>query len=344
MIQNINITNNKKNIKNNKFTIKILFEKSDIQLSNEQINDLTLNELYQFIGKQINKDINSFYLLGNNKVIPLHNLLKYSKIIDLFKVIYPSEEIISLRINFRLNGGIGGMGNIGDKIKDTVTGIFEPVAEPFVAIGDFFITIFRGILFLFKITVWFIQFAIWFTVEFLNPVYLFTDLIGSVYKITRLCIYGIIDIIFGFLRYSINNIFGPIMDGNIMGWDQETYKKEKEEKLKKEAMIKKRKENLESKFTNTEQNLDTKGGESKDNFSDNSKNSKDKRCGDDDKCYKTPPGQLPFSIIIMTIICPPVGIFMQFGLSFWINILVCALLTLVFYFPGLLYALILLYC
>lgn len=69
-----------------------------------------------------------------------------------------------------------------------------------------------------------------------------------------------------------------------------------------------------------------------------------KECGSETKCYKTEEGTIPFSVIIATILCPPVGVFMEYGITGWFNIVLCALLTLVFYFPGLVYALILLYC
>tara|TARA_Y100000389_G_scaffold158581_1_gene160055 strand:+ start:93 stop:950 length:858 start_codon:yes stop_codon:yes gene_type:complete len=62
------------------------------------------------------------------------------------------------------------------------------------------------------------------------------------------------------------------------------------------------------------------------------------------KCYAAPDGTIPFTVIISTILCPPVGVFMEFGLSGWFQIMICGLLTLMFYFPGLIYALILLYC
>lgn len=62
------------------------------------------------------------------------------------------------------------------------------------------------------------------------------------------------------------------------------------------------------------------------------------------KCYRTSDGLVPFSVVIATILCPPVGVFMEYGLYGIINIVICAVLTLVFYFPGLIYALILLYC
>ena len=62
------------------------------------------------------------------------------------------------------------------------------------------------------------------------------------------------------------------------------------------------------------------------------------------KCFSTRTGKLPFGVIIGTILLPPLGVFMELGISGWINILVCVLLTLAFYFPGLIYALILLTC
>ena len=62
------------------------------------------------------------------------------------------------------------------------------------------------------------------------------------------------------------------------------------------------------------------------------------------KCYRTEDGTVPFTVLIITILCPPIGVFMEYGVLGWFNILICSLLTLAFYFPGLLYALILLYC
>ena len=55
-------------------------------------------------------------------------------------------------------------------------------------------------------------------------------------------------------------------------------------------------------------------------------------------------GKLPISVIITTIFLPPLGLFMELGFKGWLNIALCALLTLFYYFPGLIYALIILYC
>ena len=61
------------------------------------------------------------------------------------------------------------------------------------------------------------------------------------------------------------------------------------------------------------------------------------------KCYLTNTNTVPFSIILGTILCPPIGVFMDMGLTGWLNIIICILLTLLFYIPGLVYALLVIY-
>ena len=61
------------------------------------------------------------------------------------------------------------------------------------------------------------------------------------------------------------------------------------------------------------------------------------------KIYYTQQNTVPFSIILGTILCPPIGVFMDLGTTGWLNIIVCALLTLLFYLPGLCYALLIIY-
>lgn len=61
------------------------------------------------------------------------------------------------------------------------------------------------------------------------------------------------------------------------------------------------------------------------------------------KCYLTNSNTVPFSILLGTIICPPIGVFMDLGMTGWFNILICILLTLMFYVPGLFYALVVIY-
>jgi uncharacterized membrane protein YqaE (UPF0057 family) len=61
------------------------------------------------------------------------------------------------------------------------------------------------------------------------------------------------------------------------------------------------------------------------------------------KCYLTNTNTIPFSILLGTILCPPIGVFMDMGLTGWLNILICILLTLCLYVPGLIYALLIIY-
>jgi uncharacterized membrane protein YqaE (UPF0057 family) len=68
-----------------------------------------------------------------------------------------------------------------------------------------------------------------------------------------------------------------------------------------------------------------------------------KQSNGDVKLYKPPHGQVSFTVILATILLPPMGLFMEFGLTSWINIVICGILTMVYYFPGLIYALILIY-
>ena len=61
------------------------------------------------------------------------------------------------------------------------------------------------------------------------------------------------------------------------------------------------------------------------------------------KCYLTNNNKVPFSILLGTILCPPMGVFMDMGATGWLNILICVILTLMFYIPGLAYALLVIY-
>jgi uncharacterized membrane protein YqaE (UPF0057 family) len=57
-----------------------------------------------------------------------------------------------------------------------------------------------------------------------------------------------------------------------------------------------------------------------------------------------PPNGTPLAVILTTILLPPLGLFMEIGMKGWINIILCAIFTFMYYFPGLLYALIIIYC
>ena len=56
------------------------------------------------------------------------------------------------------------------------------------------------------------------------------------------------------------------------------------------------------------------------------------------RCYKGM-GANSYLNIVAIILCPPLGVFMSYGLSGIFKILICAALSLLYYFPGLIYAL-----
>ena len=299
----------------------------------KNIGEYKTNEIYNIISEKLYLDKSQFFLKNSTKIIPYNNNLFIDNI-----CILNDDKNILIELHIRIKGGLN-IGGVMDGIANKIADVFEPVAKPVIAIGDFFKMVGKAILFIVKMAIWTIRVFIWVAIEFLNPIKIFTDLFGSVTRITKLIIISIIDIIIALFKYFLNNIFGFIFDGNLYGWDQNTYDKEKKIKKQKQKMSKQY-------FKNMKNNKDNFTDTNDDNDDDNEYNDNDDNNNDDnnEKCYETPPGQIPFTIIIMTVLCPPLGIFMQYGLSFWINIILCALLSLIFYFPGLIYALILLYC
>ena len=50
-------------------------------------------------------------------------------------------------------------------------------------------------------------------------------------------------------------------------------------------------------------------------------------------------------IMLITVLCPPLGLFLHLGILSWFHILICAFLTIkTYYFPGLLYAIMHMLC
>lgn len=293
----------------NKNNIKISICNSE---KNQNIKIIKSNsDFYKIIKKEYAFD-NNFIIKHHAKLVPNNNN-------DLFliKSNYNDIDNSDLTKNYFIQ--ILPVLKGGNVIDDITNGLKSVV--------EFFEIILKGVLFLIKITVWVIRFILWIIIEFLNPVKIFTDMFGSVMRITKLIIVAALDLIMGILKFLLNKIFGYFLDGSLLGWDQSTYDEEKNKRLKETARRMKE--------------LDSFGDKS--NFSD-TLIEKEKDCREGDKCYETPPGQIPFSIVIMSILCPPLGIFMQYGITYWLNIVLCCLLTMIYYVPGLLYSLILLYC
>ena len=181
------------------------------------------------------------------------------------------------------------------------------VAKSIEPIVNFFILLWDGIKFVGKLLAWFAHFMLWFFTDLININMLFTDLIGGIVRLTRIIIIGFTDIFFGIVRYLVNTLFGPLF-GNIWGWDQNL---------------------LNSNASNNKDKKDKNGNT---------------KCGEGNaKCFSTDENKIPFTVILATIFMPPLGVFMQFGLSYWINIIICIMLTMLYYLPGLIYALLLIF-
>ena len=173
-------------------------------------------------------------------------------------------------------------------------------------------------------------------------------MVGGILKVTRLVVVGIFDIIFGLIKYGLNTLLTPILSGNLMGWDENSYSESDRLRKRTERLRERNKtvrDDVNKEFDELLDKFDDVGDDRDDGDDDDIQNG-GSLCGDNSnepKCYNTKPGEIPMSILIATVLCPPIGVFMQYGLSYWINIIICAILSLAFYFPGLFYALILLY-
>jgi len=161
---------------------------------------------------------------------------------------------------------------------------------------------------LFKFCKWIVLFVFWF-IKFL--LWLFTDLLNPL-NFCQEFFNSLMTIIIIICRLPIDIILGLMSTSvntvggwmnGIWGWDQSSLTESD------------RKSNYFTKFNR----------------------SKDK------KCYLTNTNTVPFSVILGTILCPPIGVFMDMGLTGWLNIIICILLTLLFYIPGLVYALLVIY-
>jgi uncharacterized membrane protein YqaE (UPF0057 family) len=153
---------------------------------------------------------------------------------------------------------------------------------------------------------WFIKFIVW-LVFFIIAVlkFMFVDLIFDFYNTIVL----VIITIFKTPIDIVSALFAWVMNGiggwmtTIWGWDQSNLSKRDKE-------------------SNYFKGIDMKKGR---------------------KCYLTNNGKVPFSILLGTILCPPMGVFMDLGVSGWFNIMICVILTLMYYIPGLVYALLVIY-
>lgn len=163
-------------------------------------------------------------------------------------------------------------------------------------------------LFLFQLVIWFGKFVYW-SIFFIA--WMFTDLLNPIKLVADfwnsivLILVTIVNVVIGVAMGIVAFIVNQVGQWmqSIWGWDQSSLTKVDKE-------------------SNYFKGIDMNKGK---------------------KCYLTNNGKVPFSILLGTVLCPPIGVFMDLGITGWMNILICALLTLAFYVPGLFYALLVIY-
>ncbi len=312
------------NIKyNNNF--KVLIKKkyhNEIESIVGTINNITINDLYKsaFLEYTNNIDNTQVFFICNNKIIYKNTtILEILDILDKQELepqelepheLEPQELEIDNNNIYEKNYNIECFANLngGDAAKDFFNMLLAPIDLMFDPIFKPIAIIANVFIFLIQLVVWFAQFVVWF-VFFIG--WIFSDLLNPVKLITDfgnsmiLIIVTIVSTIFNVLL----GIAAYIVNGvggwmqGFWGWDQSSLTKK----------------DIDSNYF---KGINRKKGK---------------------KCYLTNNNTVPFSILLGTILCPPIGVFMNLGITGWFNILICGILTLLYYIPGLFYALLVIY-
>lgn len=318
IIKNLKYIKNKNNIinsntKHNKLSKKIIcYLNEDCYIlefnDKERINCIKIfNKLKNEIGKD---KVSRIKKNINNLDISNFYFIHQSKLLDYEEIIETFNNTEIINVKSKLRGGIVGIGKL---IKAAINAIlkildkilFEPLLKPIMPIFKALYIIFVLIpLYLIKLSIWSVRFLLWFLLEVASPQKLVNDFVGTLKLVTFTLVNAVFQIFLIFGKKMVN-LFGNTVISGFWGWDK--------------AVV----DEWDHKYSEYH------------NCKNECRNS---------KCYKTTQGGIPFSVIIGTIICPPIGVFMEYGITGWLNILICIMLTFLFYFPGLLYALIVLYC
>ena len=196
-------------------------------------------------------------------------------------------------------------GGIGmDAIFDPVLSILDVVLGPIAMPVKTVVAVF---IFLIKLIIWFGQFLVW-LVQFIlfmfeTLVEMPKDFFKSIIAIVASVLLAIPQTVINIIKSS-SELFLKYVVSGFWGWD--------------------------------------KVPNSSDDYNKGKYWSKHK--GDDKgKCYVAEDGRIPFTVLMGTIVMPPIGVFMTLGLTGWFHIFICTLLTLAFYFPGLIYGLMIVY-
>jgi uncharacterized membrane protein YqaE (UPF0057 family) len=241
----------------------------------------------------------------------------------------PDDYYIDIRGNhmiFDIQPRVHG-GNAAKAIFNMILGgimaIFKPIVAPLAGIANAFLMLVKGVLYIIMLLMWFLKFCAWFFTEVLPSIP--SDIFGMV----RFISFILIDSVVGTIGYYFKKIFNAagstVVGAALSGWDNNPAADDNQ--------------NRKSSQPQTASEFE----DSKTNGDDNTSVENQPSC-EGRKCYRTEAGTVPWTVILATVLFPPAGVFMELGLHGFIQILVCLLLTFMFYFPGLIYALILLYC
>lgn len=191
-----------------------------------------------------------------------------------------------------------------DMILGFLFKVFDPIIKPIRGIVDVILLLIKAIVYAIMIFIWAIKVIIWFFVEMLPSIP------GDIWLLVKMTTYLVVDTIFGTIRLlvkrGVNKTGTMTLDAISQGWDNVPDPNEVDD--------------TSSDFFN--KYIACRGK----------------------KCYVTEDGTIPAPVIIATILFPPMGVFMEYGATSWLQLIITTLLTVAFYIPGLLYALVLLYC
>ena len=196
--------------------------------------------------------------------------------------------------------------------------IFKPIVKPLIGIANAFLMLIKAIAYFIMLITWFIKFLAWIFTEVLPSIP--TDIFGLVRFIAAILIDAVVGTFMYYFRKIFNSTGSTVIGATLSGWDNNPDADD----------TSRAKSHTASEFEDAKTNSDT--------------DTENQPSCEGRKCYRTEAGTVPWTVILATVLFPPAGVFMELGLHGWLQILVCLLLTFMFYFPGLIYALIVLYC
>ena len=270
-----------------------------------------INSLDELAGNKSNQPHKWIYYFPSGKPLVITDIQQHRTIPVILGPIYIIQERDKLgsqitRYNLlpKTRGG-SIFSSIMNSVVRFIFKIFDPIIKPLRAITNCILLLVKWVLYMVAAFTWIIKLHVWFFLTFLPS--LPADIMVMVKNLSVLLFDATIGVCGNLIRKGVNKLGNVTVKAVAGGWDN----------------VPDAAEDKEAKY-----------------FDDDTES----KCKPGYKCYKSADGTIPFSVIIATVLCPPIGVFMEYGITGWVNILVCALLTLVFYFPGLIYALILLYC